>query len=372
MSEQHGRSGPVGVAIVGAGNISGEYLTNLCSYPDVDVRFVADLDTGRARARAEQFGVAAAGTVADALASPDVEIVVNLTIPAAHAEVATAALEAGKHVWNEKPIAVDAGSAGALVALADARRLRLGVAPDTFLGPGAQAARRHIEAGGIGRPLSASVVMQQGGPEAWHPNPDFLYDVGAGPLFDLGPYYLTILAQLFGRFERVAAFGSAATPTRTIATGPRAGETFPVRVPTYVAALYEFEQGGVAQATFSFDSPLTRVGVVEVAGTDATVALPDPNTFDRDLRLMRRGSSTWETVPADGAAGGRGIGVLDMARAIRAGTPHRASGDQGLHVLDVMVATAAAAASGTFVEIASCVEPVPALPDGWDPGTATL
>jgi predicted dehydrogenase len=372
VSQGDGRSGPVGVAIVGAGIISGEYLTNLTTFPDADVRFVADLLPERARARAEEYGVTAWGSLEDALASDEVELVVDLTIPAAHAAVARAALEAGKHVWNEKPITVDPADGAALVAMADAAGLRIGVAPDTFLGPGLQAARRMIDAGAIGRPLTASVVMQGGGPESWHPSPEFLYDVGAGPLFDMGPYYLTVLAQTFGSFARVAAMGSSAGPTRTIATGPKAGQTFDVRVSTYVAALYGFEGAGVAQATFSFDSPLRRAGVVEIAGTEATLGLPDPNTFQRDIRIVRRGSDAWTRISVGGTDGGRGIGVVEMARALRAGSPHRASGRLGLHVLDAMVATAESIESGQSVPIASRIDAIPALPEDWDPRAATL
>lgn len=372
MRAAGGPSGPVGVAIVGAGNISAEYLKNLTAFPDVEVRFVADLLRDRARARAEEYGVAAWGSMEEALASDDVELVVDLTIPAAHAEVARAALEAGKHVWNEKPIAVDLAGGAAIVELAEAAGLRLGAAPDTFLGPGLQAARRMIDAGAIGRPLTASVVMQSGGPESWHPSPEFLYDVGAGPLFDIGPYYLTCLAQTFGSFVRVASMGASTGPTRTIATGPKAGQTFDVRVPTYVAALYGFEGAGVAQATFSFDSPLRRVGVVEIAGTEATIALPDPNTFERNVRIIRNGSDAWTAIRVGGTDGGRGIGVVEMARALRAGTPHRASGRLGLHVLDAMVATAASIESGRSVAIDSRIDPIPALPEDWDPRAATL
>ena len=373
MSNSEGRTGPVGVAIVGAGNISAEYLGNLASYPDVAVCFVADLLPERARARADEFGIPASGSPEEALASTDVELVVNLTIPAAHAEVAKAALLAGKHVWNEKPITVDRASASEIVELAVASGLRIGAAPDTFLGPGLQAARRQIEAGAIGRPLSASVVFLSGGPESWHPSPEFLYDVGAGPLFDLGPYYLTVLAQTFGSFARVGAKGSSVGPTRTIASGPKAGQVFDVRVPTYVAAIYEFEGGGVAQATFSFDSPLRRAGIVEVSGTEATLALTDPNAFARDLRIVRHGSDDWTSILVDGPDDlGRGIGVLDLARAIRTGTAHRASGRLGLHVLDTMVATAESVDTGRFVEIESRIDRAAPLPDGWDPRAATL
>ena len=339
-------------------------------FPDLDVRCVADLDAEAAERRATEHGIAASGTVDQLLARDDVELVVNLTIPAAHAEVAAAALAAGKHVWNEKPIAADLASAAALVAQADAAGLLLGCAPDTFLGPGLQTVRRAIDAGAIGTPLTASVVMQYAGPHRWHPNPGFLYQPGAGPLFDMGPYYLTALTQSLGPITRVAARGASAGPTRVIGTGPLAGQEIPVAVPTYVAALYDFASAGVAQATFSFDSPLKRTGVVEIAGSEATIVAPDPNDFTGEVRI-RRGDA-WEPVAVPGVAGGRGIGAVDMARAIRGGGAHRATGQLALHVLDAMLATAASVERAAFVEVASRFEPVPALPEGWDPTERTL
>jgi predicted dehydrogenase len=365
------RSGPVGVGVIGAGKISDQYLANMLRFPDLDVRVVADALPETARRQAERFGVAAAATVEEVLARDDVELVVNLTIPAAHAQVAAAALAAGKHVWNEKPIAVDLGSAEALVSDADAAGLRLGVAPDTLLGPGMQTARRLIEAGAIGTPLTAAAVMQYPGPHAWHPNPDFLYQPGGGPLFDMGPYYLGALTEAFGAISRVAARGAGAGPTRTIGQGARAGEEIPVAVPTYAGALYEFEHGAIAQATLSFDSPLKRMGVLEIAGSEATLVAPDPNRFAGEIVLWRNGDER-ETVPVAGVEGGRGIGAVEMARALRAGEPHRATGRRGLHTLEAMLATAASIESAEFVAVRSRFDPSPALPENWDPTAPTL
>ena len=364
-------SGPVGVGVIGAGTISEQYLPNMLGFPDLDVRFVADLLPEVARRRADQFGVPASGSVEEALAREDVELVVNLTVPVAHAAVAAAALAAGKHVWNEKPIATDLPSAEALVAQAEAAGLRLGTAPDTVLGPGLQTVRRLIDSGAIGTPQTASAVIQYPGPHRWHPNPDFLYQPGAGPLFDMGPYYLTALTEAFGPIARVAARGATAGPTRIIGSGPRAGEEIPVAVPTYVAALYEFQHGGVAQATLSFDSPLQRMGVVEIAGTEATVVAPDPNRFTGEVWIWRDGTER-EAVPVTGVEGGRGIGAVDMARAIRGDGEHRATGRRGLHVLDAMLATAASIASAEFVPVQSRFEPSSALPEDWDPTARTV
>jgi predicted dehydrogenase len=364
-------TGPVGVGVIGAGKISEQYLANMLRFPDLAVRCVADLLPEVARRQADRYGVAAARSVEEVLARDDVELIVNLTVPVAHAEVASAALTAGKHVWNEKPITVDLASGQALVAQADAAGLRLGTAPDTVLGPGMQTARRLIDSGAIGTPQTASALMQYPGPHEWHPNPDFLYQPGGGPLFDMGPYYLTTLTEAFGAITRVAARGATAGPTRVIGTGPRAGEEIPVGVPTYVAALYDFEDGGVAQITLSFDSPLKRMGVVEIAGSEATIVTPDPNKFSGEICLWRNGTER-EPVAVAGVEGGRGIGALDMARAIRGGGPHHATGRRGLHILDAMLATAASIASAEFVPVHSRFEPSPALPEGWDPTARTI
>jgi predicted dehydrogenase len=284
-------------------------------------------------------------------------------------------LAAGKHVWNEKPIAAEQAPAAALVQQAAEAGLLIGTAPDTFLGPGLQTSRRMIEGGSIGTPLTASIVFQSPGPHRWHHNPEFLYQAGGGPLFEMSPYYLTALAQMFGPIRRAAAVGSSSGPTRTIGAGPRAGESFEVTVPTHVSALYEFENGLKAQATFSVDSALQRVGVLEIAGTAGTLATPDPNKFTGDIRLVPADGEQSVT-PAGERPAGRGIGVVDMARAIRGvdgGTGrHRAAGDLALHVLDVMFATAESIETGSFVDINSGFAPVAALPDGWDPTERTV
>ncbi len=366
---------PLVVGVVGAGKISEQYLANMATYPDLDVRFVADLFPERARAQADQYGVADAGTVEQALAREDIELIVNLTIPAAHASVASAALESGKHVWNEKPITAERADAVALVAQVEAAGLLLGTAPDTFLGPGLQATRKMIERGDIGTPLTASVAFQSPGPHLWHPNPDFLYQAGGGPLFDMAPYYLTALVQMFGPISAVAAIGSSAGPTRTIVSGPRAGEAFDVTVPTHVSALYEFAGGLKAQAVFSFDSALIRVGVLEISGTEGTLAAPDPNYFTGDNKLVTAGTQDGKITSTGDSPAGRGIGAVDMARAIRGGAsygPARASGKLALHVLDAMFATAESIDSGAFVPVDSTVGPVPALPADWDPTARTV
>lgn len=366
------RTGPVGVGVIGAGVISDQYLSNLTVFPDVTVRFIADIDLPRAAAQAEKWGVPGSGTVEELLADDDIEIVVNLTIPAAHVEVALQALAAGKHVWGEKPYALDRSSAAELRDAAAAAGKTVSVAPDTFLGAGLQTALRTIRAGRIGTPLNGLTLFQSPGPESWHPSPEFLFAYGAGPLFDIGPYYITTLVQTFGPVKKVTATASKSRATRTIGSGPKAGTEFPVDVPTNHSALIEFENGGSAQSVFSFESDRGRTGFVEIAGETGTVVFPDPNNFDGDTELYALGSEEPETIPAVGSTYSRGTGVVDLARSLRAGDENRVPGALAFHVLDVMVSIAEAAERGEAVLVESTVSPSPTLPEGWDPAERTL
>lgn len=365
-------SGPVGIGIIGAGVISQQYLTNLTAFPDVKVVALGDLFPEAAKARAEEFAVPHHGGVDAVLNNPEVELVINLTIPAAHVEVGERILAAGKHVFSEKPFSLDRESGFQLLNAANEAGLRVGCAPDTFLGAGLQTVRRLIERGDIGTPLTALTLMQSSGPERWHPNPAFLFARGAGPLFDMGPYYLTALSQFFGSFNRVAAFGSQVRQQRTIAKGPKAGDTFPVEVPTHVGALLGFENGASAQSIFSFESPRSRGALFEITGSEATLVVPDPNTFNGEIRLFTPENDDGFLVPLEGADAGRGMGALDMARGIRAGQPHRASGELAFHIVDAMVSVDEAVSSGTFVDVASQAPITAALPADWDPFEATL
>lgn len=363
--------GPVGVGIVGAGVISGTYLENLTSFPDVRVLRVADLDTARAAARAAEYGVPRSGTVAELLDDPEVELVVNLTVPAAHVGVGLAALEAGKHVWAEKPLALDRETGRKLLDRAREKNLRVASAPDTVLGAALQTARQAVDAGRIGRPLTALALFQVPGPEVWHPAPEFYFQAGGGPLLDMGPYYLTALVHLLGPVRRVTGAGGRARDTRVIGSGPRAGTEFPVAVPTTVTALVEFASAS-AQLVLSFDSALKRAGVVELTGTLGTAVLPDPNRFDEPTRLHLLGHDEPEVLPPHGHAASRGTGTLELARAIRAGVPERASGELAYHVLDAMLAIEESMAGGRSVDVASSVDVPPVLPAGWDPYAKTL
>jgi predicted dehydrogenase len=363
---------PVGVAVVGCGTISGAYLRNLTSFPDLRVLFCADLDIERAEAQAARYGVPAAGSTAQALKHPDVELVVNLTVPAAHAETATAAIAAGKSVWIEKPLALDTASGRRLLADAGQAGVRIGCAPDTVLGAGLQTARRVMDADAIGAPQTALALMQNPGPERWHPDPEFLFQRGAGPLFDVGPYYLTALATLFGPAEQVAAVGRRGRDRRIIGSGPRAGAEFGVEVPTHVAALVGYAGGQAASLVLSFDSPLRRHGFVEITGTEAVLALPDPNNFDGDVRIRATGADDWTAIPAKGATAGRGLGALDMARALRSGASHRASGEIALHVLEIMEAIERSISGGSFEPVRTTFSAPDALEADWDPYARTM
>lgn len=373
----------VGVGIIGTGVISAQYLASMRQFADVDVRFLADIDLAKAKERAEEYdirtpdGELAYGTDAELLARDDIEIVLNLTIPAEHAKVDRMIIQAGKHVWSEKPVAMGAEESRDLLALAEQQGLRIACAPDTMLGPGIQTALRAIADGEIGDLLTGSFVFQTGGPESWHPSPEFLFAEGAGPLFDMGPYYVSAAVRLFGPVVKVAAVSSTARDTRVIGSGPKAGTEFPVEVPTHHAALLVFQGGQSAQAVFSFQSALDRTGEIEVSGTEGSLRLPDPNTFDGASRLWKfeadeEGVDNRE-IPVETVPWARGAGVVDLARSIRAGVPEQASGAMAAHVLDVLLAIRDAAAEGRIVDVdpGSFARPEP-LPEDWEPASATL
>ncbi|KQQ20736.1 oxidoreductase [Rathayibacter sp. Leaf299] len=365
-------SGPVGVGIIGAGVISDAYLENLGRFADVRVVFIADLEKDRARAQAEKHGIAGHGSVEQLLGIDEIEIVVNLTVPAVHAGVGLRCVAAGKHVWSEKPLALDHDSGTRLLADADAAGVQVACAPDTVLGAGLQTALRAIARGDIGEPLTATTLFHVPGPESWHPSPEFLFAEGAGPLFDMGPYYLTTLVHVFGAAHQVSAVASRSSASRTIGSGPRAGQMFPVVVPTHHAALISFESGHSAQSVFSFQNALPRMGFVEISGSEGTLVLPDPNTFDGDSTLWRFGSQEPTVLPAVGPAFGRGAGVVDLARVVRRGGVPRANGAIANHVLDIMLGISRAAEEQQVVEITSSVARPHPLPEDWDPAAATL
>ncbi|WP_045234537.1 Gfo/Idh/MocA family protein [Deinococcus pimensis] len=342
----------VRVGVVGVGNISPIYLQAPRRSPNLEVTAVGDLDLDRARARAEEFGVPLALPLGELLASDEVDVVLNLTVPAAHADVSLAALAAGKHVYSEKPLATDLSAGRAVLDLARGRSLRVGCAPDTFLGAGLQTARKALDDGLIGEPVAASAFMLGHGPERWHPNPDFFYQPGAGPMFDMGPYYLTALVNMLGPVRRVAASARASFPERVAGEDP-SGRRFPVSTPTHVACTLDFDAGPVATLVTSFDVWASELPRIEIYGTEGTLSLPDPNTFGGPVRVRRMLTDDWETLPLTHPHedNSRGIGLADMALALAEGRAHRASGELALHVLEVMHATLVSGEQGRHLDI---------------------
>lgn len=359
----------IGVGIIGAGNISTQYLTNLTSYPDVEVVAIDDLIVERAQAQAEKFGVPTWGGENTVLNTPGVDIVVNITPPEVHIEVSTKAVRAGKHVWSEKPLGLDLEAARALLDEAKQQGVWVCCAPDTVLGPGLQTALRAVAGGSIGRPLAGLAIMQQPGPDLWHPDPAFLFQTGAGPTLDIGPYYFTSLVLGLGPVVSVTAAGGRARDVRTVMSGPKQGTDFEVTVPTTANVLLRHASGASSVCLFSFDSGQSRMGILEFQGADGTVVAPDPNMFDGDVTTHVGGVPTGaETV--DGAGNGRGIGVVELVRALAAGRPPRLEANLAYHVLDIMLAVEKSIASGETVTVTSAPPEVAPLPEGWSPTTA--
>jgi predicted dehydrogenase len=351
----------VKVGLVGCGNISDIYIQNCKRFEILEAVACADLVLERARAKAEQHGLQAR-TVAELLEDPEIEIILDLTVPSAHAEVNQAALAAGKHVYSEKPLAITRQAGEETLSLARDKALRLGCAPDTFLGAGLQTCRKLVDEGAIGEAVAASAFMPSHGPESWHPEPEFFYKTGAGPLFDMGPYYLTALIHLLGPVQRVTGSARISTAERLITSQPHAGQKIRVEVPTHVAGVLDFASGPVATLITSFDIWAANLPRIEVYGTEGTLSVPDPNTFGGPVYLSRAGEKEWSEIPLlfGYAKNSRGIGLADLAHALRSGRPPRASGEMAFHVLDVMHAIHTASLEGRHLHMASsCERPAP-------------
>jgi predicted dehydrogenase len=307
----------------------------------------------------------------EVLADDDLDAIVNLTPPRFHAAISRAALEAGRSVFSEKPLATEFEGGRALVELARAQGVRLGCAPDTFLGIGLQTARAAIDRGDIGEPLAANAFMLGNGPEWWHPDPRMFYEIGAGPLFDMGPYYFTALVQLLGPMRSVGGAARISRAKRTITSDPRRGEQISVEVPTHVTSVIEHVGGAISTLVTSFDVPSSRYRNIEIYGTDATLAVPDPNTFEGAVQVKRFDEPEWTTLPPveGNLPQHRGIGLAEMLWAQRSGRAHRASGDLALHVLEAMEATLRSAERGSRVELTTSTERAARLPAGLAPYT---
>ena len=343
----------VRIGIVGLGTILGQYLDTFSRAHGARVVAVADLDPARAAEVAARTG-ARALTVAELVDDGEVDVVLNLTVPAAHAEVAQAALAAGKPVYGEKPLAATGEQARALLQAAAAAGLPAGGAPDTVLGTGVQTARAVIDEGTIGVPVAANATFAAPGHERWHPNPDFYYLPGGGPLMDMGPYYLTALVTLLGGVTSVIGAASTSAPERVIGSGPRAGEHIPVQVATHVTGVLTHAGGALSTIVMSFDSVATQAPRIEVHGTAGSLSVPDPNRFDGPVRLRTAGADQWQEVaPSAGyLEAGRGVGALDLVRT-PAGQDGRASGALAAHVLEVMEAVLGSAEQGRAVPIST-------------------
>ena len=354
------------VGIIGCGNISGIYLENARRFKNIEVVAVADLLVDRAKAKAEEFGISKALTVDQILTDPDVEIVVNLTIPDTHAAIAIAALDSGKHVYGEKPLAVTLEQGRKIIELAMAKGLRVGSAPDTFFGASHQTCRRLIDEGQIGEPVAATGFMLGHGPEKWHPDPSFFYKGGGGPLLDMGPYYITALINMIGGVRRVSSSARASLSERVIGSGPKKGELIVVETPTHISATLDFENGAIATLVTSFDVWHQSHSNIEVYGTEGSILVPDPNGFGGVVKLRRADDPAWIEVPPEHGFenNSRGVGLADLAAAIKENRPHRASGALAFHVLDIMLSTLESSLLATHIELSSAVGRPAALPKG--------
>jgi len=360
---------PVKTGIIGCGNISPAYLDMCPKFEILDLACCADLDMDRAKAAAEKHNLTAC-TVEDMLADPDVELVVNLTTPQGPAPVNLAAIEAGKSVHVEKPFAVTRDEAKKVLKAAEAKGVLTGSAPDTFLGAGIQTCRKLIDDGAIGRPIAATAFMMCRGHESWHPDPEFYYKHGGGPMFDMGPYYVTALVALLGPARRVTGATGMAFKERTITSEKKHGQTIEVEVPTHVTGLMDFESGAIGTIIQSFDVRTHQCPIIEIYGTEATLWVPDPNGFGGPVYIGKDFDSRDEvTLTHTAEPNGRGMGSADMAYALRTGRKHRASGELGAHVLDIMWACHDASDTGKHIELKTTCEQPSAVPTGLAPGT---
>ncbi|MEP7287776.1 MAG: Gfo/Idh/MocA family oxidoreductase [Chloroflexota bacterium] len=360
------KNGKMNVGVIGCGNISSIYLEVGKTFDILNMAACADLDLSRAEAQAAKYGIPKAYSVEELLADPEIDLVLNLTVPKAHAEIAMAAINAGKSVYNEKPLAVTREDGKAILNAAKARGVRVGGAPDTFLGGGLQTCRKVIDDGAIGQPVAATAFWTSHGHESWHPDPGFYYQAGGGPMFDMGPYYVTALITLLGPVRRVTGSTQISSPERTITSEPKRGQKIAVETPTHVTGILDFVSGPIATIITSFDVWAANLPRIEIYGTEGSLSVPDPNIFDGPVRLRRAGEHHWSDVPLTHGytRNSRSIGVADMAYAQRNGKPHRASGELVYHVLDTMQAIYDSSQLGQHIELTStCQRPEP-LPEG--------
>jgi predicted dehydrogenase len=358
--------GRLGVGIIGCGNIAPIYLENSKKFANLCLIGCADMDPSRARARAEEFETEAFG-VRELIEHPEVDIVINLTVPQAHGPISLQSLEAGKHVYSEKPFGLSREEGQAILKLAAERGLKTGCAPDTFLGSGLQTCRELVDEGAIGRPIAATAFMLGFGPEGWHPDPEFFYAKGGGPMLDMGPYYLTALVHLLGSIRSIAGASTKGYMERVIGSGPKKGNKIPVQIDTHLAGTLMFESGVIGTLATSFDVHAAEVPIMEIYGTEGTLSVPDPNSFGGPVRVWREGD--WTEVPLTRAyaENSRGLGVADLASAIQNDRPARASGELAYHVLDAMLTFHDLGPSGGNLRLTSAVDRPEPLPRDLQP-----
>jgi predicted dehydrogenase len=343
------------VGLIGCGDISRQYFEHLAAF-GAYAKFTAcaDLDLDRAKAKASEHGLKAC-TVKELLADPEIDAVLNLTIPAAHAKVNLAAIRAGKHVYCEKPFSLTYKEGATVLKEAKKRKLRVGCAPDTVLGGGIQTCRKLIDEGAIGRPVAAFAHMLCHGHESWHPRPDFYYQKGGGPLFDMGPYYLASLVLLMGPVKSVSALAKISFKERTVTNQVSPGRKIKVDVPTHLSGELEMADGAIATVTMSFDIWATRMPVIEIHGTEGSLSVPDPNTFGGDVLLWTAKKREWEKIPLSHSDKlGRGVGLADLAFSEQARKrEHRLNGELALHVVEVMEAFHTSSRTGRKIAVKS-------------------
>lgn len=362
------------IGVVGCGNISGIYFKNCQLLETTKIVACADILLERAEAKAKEFDIPKACSVDAIMHDPGIDLILNLTIPKAHTEIALAAIKAGKHVYGEKPLAIKRSDGLKILEAARQKKVRVGSAPDTFLGGSIQTCRKLIDDGWIGEPIGATAFMTCRGHESWHPDPEFYYKTGGGPMLDMGPYYLTALVNLMGSIKRVSGATRVTFPTRLITSKPKFGTVIKVDTPTHIAGTLEFSNGAIGTIITTFDVWAAQLPRIEIYGTLGSLSVPDPNGFGGTVKMFRPGQADWAEVPlAYGyTENSRGLGVADMAAAIQSGRPHRASGELAYHVLDAMLSFEDACRSGKHVNLKSTCKQPALFPIGLRNGTVDL
>lgn len=354
------------VGVIGCGNISSIYLKNASLFPNYEIVAVADIVLEKAEERAEEYDIPKACLPDELLADDSIDLIINLTIPAVHAEIAIKAMQNGKHVYGEKPLAVELDEAQQMMKVAKEKNLYLCNAPDTFLGAGIQTSLKLINDGWIGKPVSATAFMLSPGHERWHPDPTFYYQKGGGPMFDMGPYYLTALIALLGPVARVTGSAQKTYEERTITSQPNYGKKIKVEVPTQINGVLDFESGAVGSIITTYDVWHNQLPFIEIYGTEGTISVPDPNSFGGPVKVRRWDHQEWSEIPLSHGFPDniRGLGVAEMIKAIEAGEKSRTDASLAYHALEIMHGVHIASEENRHYQLSSrCTRPEP-LPVG--------